>query len=348
LICFLFESYTEIDDEILKADTRLDRVVCGHAFVEMGATGGKDSYTAFNVGVGFVFNVDGGAARECGEIGVEFFGTASEIDVDMWDEVFGRGVRDESVSDIGEELLTGVADFVGFGANTRAKEVEVTGVSCNRIVEAYDGLIKACVFEVIPLDNACTLRSGDGINLVEKESSEGIKTRCDGDGRFGDERKVAFLDEWYGVGVGEYRSVDGVADAEAIFVIFAQSVGGNTVVDRLGNVSKVAGVAVDLGIDERDGVFKGGAFIGEQCYVDSPLRIVDGVGVLTVAVYIAFGKIASLDTDPGGVVVLVEQAIDNRDVFPLGVWGEFHLAASEEDGGQEEWKKVLFHNTLLC
>ena len=36
-------------------------------------------------------------------------------------------------------------------------------------------------------------------------------------------------------------------------------------------------------------------------------------------IYVAIGQIASLDTHPSGVVVLIEQAIDRWDVFPLGI-----------------------------
>jgi hypothetical protein len=69
--------------------------------------------------------------------------------------------------------------------------------------------------------------------------------------------------------------------------------------------------------------------------LDGTLGIIDRVGIRAILIDIPLGEVAALDTHPCGIVILVEQTIDHRDILPLGVGRELHLAGGEEERSKE-------------
>jgi hypothetical protein len=77
------------------------------------------------------------------------------------------------------------------------------------------------------------------------------------------------------------------------------------------------------------------------------LRIVVRIGILTIIVDIALGKVAALDTYPGGVVVLVQETIDHGDILPAGVGRELDLAGCKQQEYRYEIEQFSHINVCL-
>jgi hypothetical protein len=115
---FGFETDTKIKQKVVETGTGLEGVVGRHALVEVCAAGGEDPYATDDVAKTLVLLINGGTLRRGGYISIELLGAASEVDVDMRDVMFYRGVILQLGLKVCEELLAGIAHLGGGGCNS--------------------------------------------------------------------------------------------------------------------------------------------------------------------------------------------------------------------------------------
>ena len=101
-----------MEQEVVQSLARLDGVVGGHPFVEVGTTSGKYSHSSDDIAEHFVFLIDGGAGGRSSYIGIQFLRAAGKEDVDMGDVVLGAGVVLKLFLDIAEEPVASVTHLV--------------------------------------------------------------------------------------------------------------------------------------------------------------------------------------------------------------------------------------------
>ena len=91
-------------------------------------------------------------------------------------------------------------------------------------------------------------------------------------------------------------------------------------------------------VGEGDGVDEGAVAVGKDRDFDGTLGVVERVGDGAGLVDAALAEEAAFDAHVGGVVVLVEDAVDDGYFAPGGVWGEVDFAGGKEQRGCEENK----------
>ena len=292
------------------------------AFEKVGSACAEDADAALDVGIDFATVIDRGVSGGGSNIGVEVFIAGREVDVDHGDVVAADGVVDKIFFQTFEKGGAGVFDGVGDGGATgdfgRTGEVDVERVAKLFIIEADDGLVVAGVGERVPGYLAVFAVVCEGEFLVD----------CG----LGDELVVG-LEDKVGDSGGDETAVGGMSDVEAVGAVFVEPAGGGGKVEWLQSVGEGAGVAVAECKLEGNGVDERTVAIGEQVDLDGTLGVVDGIGDGTVLINVAFAKEAALDADEGGVVILVEDTVDDGYFAPFSVGREFDFAGGEEQRG---------------
>ena len=284
----------------------------------MGATGGEDAHTTVNVGIGLTTVVGRGGER--GKVGVEVLVAGGDEDIDGLKVLLGVRVVLELGVELAEEGVAGVVAGEDAGAvargNGAAFEIDIEGVAVLGIVEADEGLVEARVLHHVPHDVA---------SATAHEAEDVVV------GGFADEFLGGLADEGDAVGGGHNAAGGGVEHFELVAFVAVEGVGG--VVERLGDRGELSVGPRGDGIGEGDGVATTPVVESQEAHDDGVLGIVDGVADGAVGVDISLAEEALFHTHPGGVVVLVEEAMDDGDLLPGGVGREIDLAGGEEQQG---------------
>lgn len=247
----LIESYVEFYEQCEETAVGRHIGLGGHAFVEVRAPRGKNAYTAMNVvvdfgGVGDVAEMAGRA-----QIGVEFFGAASEIKVYARDEELTGGVVAKIVLHLAEEKVARVVDLRGFGRSFGTHEISVIDNAVrSHVIETHEGLIEACILEGIPFDMASEHAIAHGVVEGEAPANGIAGERTDRVAGLDNEIIVFLLDERYRVGRGQDGVVGGVANGEDVRIVLVQAILGAEEIERLCRAGEVAGIAVARGVLE--------------------------------------------------------------------------------------------------
>lgn len=145
----------------------------GHAFVDVGAPRGEDPDATLDVGVGGVVLVEGDALRGGGHVGIELFGAAGEVDVDVGDVALRAGVVLQVQLDARQDAGARLVQVVVF-LFAVALDVERHDGAVDFEEEADDGLVKAGIDQGFPLEEAAELPCVCG---AEVEVAQGVAAK---------------------------------------------------------------------------------------------------------------------------------------------------------------------------